>query len=92
MKKVIKQILASIQNEPEAWKATHHSISRWDGIEKDGVIVDMIGNTKLLSIVHVKVNDARFETNCVERYYLEKAVLNWYKHCDLNMLLINEQT
>lgn len=85
MKKAIQQILESINNEPEKWTPCTY-YSNWDAIKKDGVLVGGSGNTKMLSIINVKIDNINFEVNWLEKYYLEKAVLNFYKHCNLALM------
>lgn len=85
MKKVIKQILESIEIEPDKWAPCNY-YTGWDSIKKDGVMVGGMGNTRFLSVINVKIDDNSFEINFIDKYYLEIALLKWYKSCDISKL------
>lgn len=91
MKKIVQQIIQSINNKPEHWIPCSF-YTGWDAVKKEGVIVGGTGNTKLLSIINVKINNTDFPLNTIEKYYLEKAVLNFYKNCDINRLIPSPQS
>ena len=85
MKRVVKQLLNSLATEPEKWGAVS-GYADWSAISKDNVLLRGVGNTKILSILHVEITGAEFIINWLERYRLEGAVLKWYAECDINKL------
>ncbi|BFM16241.1 hypothetical protein R50073_24240 [Maricurvus nonylphenolicus] len=89
MSKFAAEIRDSIYAEPEKWNPTRNSY-RHNGIEKDGVKVFDYGNTKLLSVISVEVKGSDVKTTYRDRWSLEKAVLWWYKNCDVKALLAGE--
>lgn len=81
----VKEILKRIKNEPDSWTPIHNG-HRYNGIQLGNMIVDNTGNTKMLSVVHVTINDVRIDLEYWECYRLESAVLNWYKKASLSQL------
>lgn len=85
MKKLIKQVLESIETESGEWEPVckYHD---WDGIEKEGISLTFMGNTKILSILFFTVNGKNVQITWWEKYCLEGACLKWYKECDITKL------
>lgn len=86
MKRIVHQILDSIRNEPDKWSPSTRFGTNWDAITKDGVTIDGVGNTAILSMVNILIDKVDFATSYIERYRLEKAVLNWYQNCPMEKL------
>ena len=83
MSQFVDEIIKSIKENPTEWKDY-----RGYGLEKGNIIIFGYGNTKLLSICHVKINDKVMPTTYIDCWNLEGAVGNWYKTVKLNTILV----
>ena len=83
MSKFVNEILEDIKNEPTTWK----DYRGW-GVEKGNIQIYGYGNTKLLSICSVKINDKEMPVTYMDRWRMEKVVGEWYKNMELKTLLV----
>lgn len=79
----VNELLNLIYNEKNNWK----KCSNGTGIEKDNIIIKNFGNSKLLSIIDVKIDNQDIPLTYMDKYRLEKAVGWWYQNVELNQLL-----
>jgi len=82
MSKPVNEVVADIYKNPETWAPeTFHKngAGGYSGIKKDNIRIYGMGNTKILSIIHIHFNDSDFPTSYIDQYRLEKACLWWYE-------------
>lgn len=79
MSKFVDEILKDIKENKNSWVKCSYGT----GIKKDTIVVDNYGNSALLSIVHVLINNQDMPLTYMDRYRLEKAVGWWYRNIDL---------
>ena len=79
----VKEILNNIYNEKNSWEKDPSQ----GGIRNNRIKIYNFGNSKLLSIIHVKVDNQDIPLTYMDKYRLEKAVGWWYQNVELNQLL-----
>lgn len=84
MSKFVNELLNSIYNKKNNWK----KCSNGTGIEMDNIIIEQFGNSRLLSIICVEIDNQNIPLTYMDKYRLEKAVGWWYQNVDLNQLLL----
>lgn len=83
MSKFVDEILESIKKEPTTWKDYNAC-----GVEKGNIKIYGYGNTKLLSICSVKINDKEMPVTYMDRWRIEKVISEWYRTVKLETLLV----
>lgn len=83
MSKFIDEIITDIKADPDSWRD-----QCGNGIKKGEVIITDHGNSALLSIIDVYVNNKRITRTWRDGYRLEKAVSWWYKNVSLKTLSV----
>jgi len=81
MSKFVDEIIHDIRTNPDTWQDQCGY-----GIKKDNVIVTDYGNTAILSIISVYVNNKEMTRTWRDGYKLEKAVSWWYRNVSLKTL------
>jgi hypothetical protein len=93
MSKFVKELLHSIYQDKDSW-SQYAAIVRIDGfsipyktgIERNNVIIYNYGNSAILSIIRVKIENKDVRLTYWDCYKLEKAVTWWYKNVTLETL------
>jgi len=83
MSKAGKQLVKDIRTNPKDWRPIGTSI--YSGISKDNIRITSMGNTRMLSVIHVCINDVWLaDLSYFDNWSLEVAVMWWYKQADLS--------
>lgn len=77
----VDQIVASIRQYPVKWKLNNR------GLACGPLVVSGVGNTKLLSVAHVRIDGRDMPLTYVDKWRVEAAVLWWHENVSLVHLL-----
>lgn len=83
MSKYVDEIIESLKTNPTHWKDY-----KGEGVEKGNIIVKGYGNTRILSVTNVYINDKWMPTSYIDNWKLEVAIMNWYRTVKLETLLV----
>jgi hypothetical protein len=83
MSKFVDEILKDIRENKNNWIKCDNGA----GIKKDNIYICQHGNTALLSVVHILINEVDMPLTYMDKWRLEKAVGWWYKNIDLQRAL-----
>lgn len=70
-----------MRDNPLSWYDVNGS-----GIKSGSITILGHGNSKILSIIHVFIQEKDMLTTWCDRYRLEKAISEWYKNIPLEHL------
>jgi hypothetical protein len=80
MSKFIDTLINYTREEKEEWTAIH------SGIERDNVRITLYGNTAILSVIDVRINEILIPTTYIDRFRLEKTIGWWYENVSFDNL------
>lgn len=86
MSKYVDEIIKDIRDNPNSWKRLDTG-NCYDGIQKGNIKLTQYGNTRLLSIINVEIDNVRQRKTYLDSWRLESAVTWWYKNIGLNHLI-----
>ena len=81
MSKFVDEIIDDIKSNPDSWR---DQIGY--GIKKDRIIITGHGNSAILSVIDVYVNNKQITRTYIDAFRLEKAVSWWYKNVSLKTI------
>ena len=83
MSKYVDELLKDIASNPETFKDYFGN-----GIEKSNIRISGFGNTRLLSVISVRINNKTIPTSYIDNWRLETAIKKWYRTVSLKVLLV----
>lgn len=83
--KAVKEIISHIDGRPNEWIKTRCGTGIKNELYK--IHIDSVGNTAILSICNLYIDDVNIPITCSDRFRIEKAVNRWYKNINLITLL-----
>ena len=83
MSKYVDELLQDIASNPETFKDYFGN-----GIEKGDIRISGFGNTRLLSVINVRINNKTIPTSYIDKWRLETAIKKWYRTVSLKVLLV----
>ena len=87
MSKFVDEILEDIKTNQNSWSKNNRA-EHGRGIKKDNIIIAFYGNSPLLSIIDVYIDNQRMPLTYMDRWDLEKAVGWWYRNIDLERAMV----
>ncbi len=81
MSKYIDEIIADIKQNPQNWMDY-----KANGVQKGNIIVNLYGNSKLLSVINVRINNKEMPTKYIDRWRLEAVIKWWYESVSLKTI------
>ncbi len=81
MSKFVDEILQDIKDNPNTFTDIGGN-----GIKKDNIEISGYGNTRVLSIIHVFINNKDIPKSWLDNWRLEVAVQQWYRTVSLDTL------
>ena len=86
MSKYVDDILKSIKENPRDWVDIEHGIKHIE----DNIQIRDFGNSRILSLINVVINDKFIPTSYIDCWRLEKMIKWWYRRVQLEHLLKNK--
>lgn len=77
--KAVRQLISFIHSSPDVFRANDRY-----GFESQKFKITFTGNTRVLSIVHLKMDGKDSPLSYRDKWALEAAALWWFKHVPLN--------
>tara|TARA_R110000851_G_scaffold46804_2_gene113854 strand:- start:417 stop:668 length:252 start_codon:yes stop_codon:yes gene_type:complete len=82
MSKYINEILKDLNDNPTSFKDYHGQ-----GVVKGNIRISQFGNTRMLSIIKVCLNDKDIPTSYIDLWRMETAIKKWYRTVSLKVLM-----
>ena len=83
-----QRILTIIRNNPEKWVRHAERYGKCDGIQNGKVVIENIGNSRLLSVCSVVINGETMILTYSDRWKIESVTIWWYRQCTLAHALV----
>ena len=83
MSKYVDEIIKDIKENPETFKDY-----KGFGLEKGRVKLYGFGNTALLSVIDVEINDKVIPTSYIDLWRLEVIIKRWYRTMSLSVISV----
>lgn len=57
------------------------------GVKKNNIKISLYGNTRVLSLINISLNNKDMPTSYIDRWRLEVQIKKWYRNINLECLL-----
>ena len=86
MQRYVKDVIADIKDNPSKWCPVHDAYVGFTGIARDSVEIIGYGNTRLLSIVYLRVHGQALSLSYLDKWAIESAVKAWCKKAPIEKM------
>ena len=86
--KAVKEIIDYIESKKFQWCKTDCGTGIYNTVYN--IRINMVGNSAILSICNLYINDVQIPITYMDKFRLERAVNKWYKTINLTGLLTQE--
>jgi len=86
MSKFVDEILEDIKTNKNSW--AKYEGYKGTGLQKPNIIIGNYGNSAILSIAQIYIDDKCMPMTYMDRWRLEKAVGWWYRNIDLERAMV----
>lgn len=83
MSKYVNELIKDLSDNPTSFKDYNGS-----GVEKGNVIISSYGNTRMLSVINIRINGKRIPASYIDLWKMEVAISKWYKTVSLHTLIV----